>query len=79
MQYAVMIEIEKGEWTYVSEENPFTIYSMPMLFNNRDAAEEEASKWNTGVVVEREGMIRSFDKSEVTRAKVRNYLNKEQW
>jgi hypothetical protein len=79
MKYAVMIEIERGEWSYVSEENPFTIYSSPMLFNNKAQAEEEAAKWNTGVVVEREGDIRSFDKSEKSRSKLRAYMNKEQW
>ena len=79
MKYAVMIEVERGEWSYVSEEDPFTIYSAPRLFNNKAQAEEEAAKWNTGVVVEREGDIRSFDKSEKSRAKLRAYMNKEQW
>ena len=79
MKYAVMIEIEMGEWSYVADENPFTIYSSPLLFNNREQAEEEATKWNTGVVVEREGEIRSFDSSEKSRAKLRAYMNKEQW
>ena len=78
MKYAVMIEIERGEWMYVADENPFTIYSSPLLFNNRDQAEEEAAKWNTGVVVEREGAVRSFDKSEKSQSKLRAYLNKEQ-
>jgi|TARA_R110000822_G_C15013029_1_gene462197 hypothetical protein len=79
MKYAVMIEIERGEWMYVADENPFTIYSSPLLFNNRDQAEEEAAKWNTGVVVEREGAVRSFDKSEKSQSKLRAYLNREQW
>ena len=79
MKYAVMIEIERGEWMYVADENPFTIYSSPLLFNNRDQAEEEAAKWNTGVVVEREGAVRSFDKSEKSQSKLRAYLNKEEW
>jgi hypothetical protein len=30
-------------------------------------------------VVEREGDIRSFDKSEKSRSKLRAYMNKEQW
>ena len=79
MKYAVMIEIERGEWSYVADENPFTVYSSPLLFNNRKQAEEEAAKWSTGVVVEREGQIRSFDKSEKSRSKLRAYMNKEQW
>ena len=79
MKYGVMIEIERGEWMYVADENPFTIYSSPLLFNNREQAEEEAAKWNTGVVVEREGAVRSFDKSEKSQSKLRAYLNKEQW
>ena len=79
MKYAVMIEIERGEWMYVADENPFTIYSSPLLFNNREQAEEEAAKWNTGVVVEREGAVRSFDKSEKSQSKLRAYMNKEQW
>lgn len=79
MKYGVMIKVDKGEWLYVSEDNPFTIYSSPLLFNNKEQAEEEAAKWNTGIVVEREGDVRSFDKSEKTRAKLRSYMNKEQW
>ena len=73
------IEADKGEWLYVSEDNPFTIYSSPLLFNNKEQAEEEAAKWNTGVVVEREGAVRSFDKSEKSQSKLRAYLNREQW
>jgi|TARA_R110000822_G_scaffold259506_1_gene384638 hypothetical protein len=75
MKYGVMIEIERGEWMYVADENPFTIYSSPLLFNNREQAEEEAAKWNNGVVVEREGTVRSFDKSDKSRAKHRAVVN----
>ena len=51
MTYAVEIEIELGEFTYVRKENPWTEDHKVWIFNNRGEAEEEAKRWNTGRVV----------------------------
>lgn len=51
-KYAIMIEVEEGEWMYVSEDNPFTYTSKPRLFDDRRMAEAAALLWNTGHVVE---------------------------
>jgi len=51
-KYAVMIEVDEGEWMYLSEDNPFTYNSKPQLFDTRKEAKEAASKWDTGWVVE---------------------------
>ena len=52
--YAVWIEIDKGEWDYVREpKNGSWNDSSPVkLFDTEEAAEQEASRWNTGQVVE---------------------------
>lgn len=51
-KYAVMIEVDEGEWMYVSGDNPFTYASKPQVFETRSEAEEAAKMWNTGWVVE---------------------------
>ena len=76
MPYSVMIEIDRGEWVYVPKENPFTTYSDPIMFDNKEDAEKEAANWNTGVVVERRGNLRTFDDTERMRSKVRALINK---
>lgn len=53
--YAVWIEKDKGEYDYVRERvNNFSWSddSPVMVFDTKEAAQEEASKWNTGQVVE---------------------------
>ena len=51
IQYAVMIDVD-GDWMYVPNNTMgFTNHPAPKLFNTKKAAEEEASRWNTGVVV----------------------------
>ena len=53
--YAVWIEKDKGEYDYVRErENNFSWSddSPVMVFDTKETAQEEASKWNTGQVVE---------------------------
>lgn len=56
-RYAVMFEIEKGEPEYVRVTNPFNKDTPVLMFDNKQDAEREAEKWNTGVVVvwDREG------------------------
>jgi len=49
--YAVMIEIDEGTPDYVREGNPWTTHSKVKVFNRKEEAQEEASKWNTGKVV----------------------------
>ena len=51
-RYAVQIEIEKGEYTFVRKENPWTYDTKVWIVTDRQEAEKEAKKWNTGVVVE---------------------------
>lgn len=54
MKYAVMIQVEEGEWMYMSADNPFDYNSKPQVFETRAEAEEAAKAWNTGWVVEYE-------------------------
>ena len=51
-RYVVEIEVEKGEYTFVRKENPWTYDTEVWVFNSREDAEKEAKKWNTGRVVE---------------------------
>lgn len=51
MTYAVEIEIELGEYTFVRKENPWTEEHKVWVFDNIHDAEEEAKRWNTGRVV----------------------------
>ena len=52
--YAVWIEKDTGEFDYVRERkgNSWSDSSPVMEFNNKDDAEIEAYRWNTGKVVE---------------------------
>ena len=54
VRYAVWIEKDTNEYDYVRERNG--IYwsddSPVLLFDNKNDAEIEAHKWNTGTVVE---------------------------
>jgi len=51
-KYAVMFEVEEGEWMYLTEDNPFTYASKPLIFDDLRMAEAAALLWNTGCVVE---------------------------
>jgi hypothetical protein len=53
-KYAVMIEVDHGEWMYVSGKNPFSYADKPVLFETREEAQEVANEWNTGWVVQYE-------------------------
>ena len=51
-QYAVMIDVD-GDWMYVpANANMFYNHPTPKIFSNKKEAEEEAARWNTGVVVD---------------------------
>lgn len=52
--YAVWIEKDKGEYDYVRvrEGNSWSDTSPVMEFDTKEAAIEEANRWNTGEVVE---------------------------
>jgi hypothetical protein len=67
--YAVEIEIELGEYTYVRKENPWTEYHKAWVFSNLHEAEEEARRWATGRVVP---YIRPMSKEERQRGKDKN-------
>jgi len=75
MRYAVMFEIERDEWVYASGENPFTANSPILTFATHEAASKEAGKYHTGIVVQQEGDLREFDRSERARAAVRSRVN----
>ena len=66
MPYAVEIEIELGEFTFVRKENPWTEEHKVWGFNSLHEAEEEAKRWGTGRVVP---YIRPMSKSERQRSK----------
>ena len=66
MSYAVEIEIELGEFTFVRKENTWTEDHKVWVFNNLHEAEEEAKRWGTGRVVP---YIRPMSKSERQRSK----------
>lgn len=51
-KYAVMIEVDHGEWMYMSADNPFSYASKPLVFNDKRMAQAAALLWNTGHVVE---------------------------
>ena len=50
-KYAVQIEIEKGEYMLVRNKNPFTNNDDVLYFRDREKAEQEARRWNTGAVI----------------------------
>lgn len=50
--YAVMVEVDCGEYIYVCRRNPFKLSDPVKLFYTREEAQVEADKWNTGEVVE---------------------------
>ena len=52
--YAVWIEKDTNEYDYVRERkgNSWNDKSPVMVFDTKEAAQEEANKWNTGQVVE---------------------------
>jgi hypothetical protein len=72
MPYAVEIEIELGEFTYVRKENPWTEDHKVWVFSNKWEAEEEAKRWNTGRVV---SYIRPMSKSERQRSEEKGQTN----
>ena len=72
MPYAVEIEIELGEYTFVHKENPWTEDHKVWVFSNKWEAEEEAKRWNTGRVV---SYIRPMSKSERQRSEEKGQTN----
>ena len=67
--YAVMINVD-GDWMYVPENTSgFNAQSKPRLFREKEWAEEEATQWNTGVVVDYDTkQIQPFTQEERKRA-----------
>jgi len=51
MKYAVLIEAFEGEWDYVRVESNWNYTTPVKTFTNKEDAEKEAKKWNTGQVV----------------------------
>ena len=53
MKYAVMFEIEHGQWDYMRENTAVFDNNTPVkVFELLDAAQAAADTWNTGRVVE---------------------------
>ena len=77
IQYAVMIDVD-GDWMYVPENTMgFLNHPAPKIFSSKKAAEEEASRWNTGVVVNyKTKSILPFTQEERQRAAERAKANK---
>ena len=75
-RYAVMIDVD-GDWMYVPENTfGFTADSKVRVFTDKAKAEEEASRWNTGVVVDYDTKhIQPFTQEERERAKERAEAN----
>ena len=79
MKYAVMIMFDTDEdYNYVPEEWPCntTEEYKPKLFNTYEAAEEERSKWNTGIIVDyTDDILRPMTQKERQRAIERELAN----
>jgi len=75
-QYAVMIDVD-GDWMYVPHNTlGFTNHPAPKIFHNKKDAEEEAARWNTGVVVDyKTKSILPFTQEERKRAMERAKKN----
>jgi hypothetical protein len=67
--YAVEIEVEKGEYTLLRKENPWTYNTEVRTFETKEQADEEAARWNTGRVINYLQYIRPMTKEERERAK----------
>ena len=55
MQYAIFLQITDETWDYLRKkpnQNNWTNQDPVTLFNSKEDAEKECSKWNTGSVVE---------------------------
>jgi len=55
MQYAIFLQITDETWDYLRKkpnQNNWTDQDPVTLFNSKEDAEKECSKWNTGSVVE---------------------------
>ena len=52
MKYIVQIEIDNGEFFYATGKGVFTVFDPPLIFDNKEEAQLEADRWNTGRVVE---------------------------
>jgi hypothetical protein len=50
-KYAVMHEVDYGEWMYATHENPFTYNSDPIIFESFSLAEDYAKRFNSSTVV----------------------------
>ena len=69
--YAVEIEIEKGEYTLVRKENPWTYDTEVLTFETKEQADKEAARWNTGRAINYLQYIRPMTKEERQRSKER--------
>jgi len=82
MQLVIVIDVD-GEPMYVPENtHGFLTGAKPRVFDNLKDAEEERSKWNTGIIVDYETnrsvpSIKSFTDDERQRAKQREEMNSD--
>jgi len=68
MRYAVMFEVELGEWMYATGETMFDYNTPKLTFGSQAEAEEVRKTFNTGIIVPVEGKIRELDESERKRS-----------
>tara|TARA_R110000782_G_scaffold9189_1_gene29740 strand:+ start:156 stop:383 length:228 start_codon:yes stop_codon:yes gene_type:complete len=59
--WAVMFEVEEGEYMYDTGKLMFTSKDNPLVFYNKENAVAQAKLWNTGIVVP---WLREFDEEE---------------
>ena len=81
MKLAVVIDVD-GDIMYVPDWKVFPNFPKAKVFDNMEDAEEERSKWNTGVIVNYETgkcvqQIRSFTDEERARAEERARINRD--
>lgn len=66
--WAVMFEVEEGEYMYDTGKLVFTSKDNPLVFYNKENAVAQAKLWNTGIVVP---YIRPMSDEERQQSKVR--------
>jgi len=66
--WAVMFEVEEGEYMYDTGKPMFTLKDNPLVFYNKENAIAQAKLWNTGIVVP---YIRPMSDEERQQSKVR--------
>jgi len=75
MRYAVMFEVEEGEWMFATGQQVFDYNTPHLTFGSRAEAEEVRKTFNTGIIVPVDGEIREMRDSERLRSLDRSKYN----